>query len=216
MTFSIDAFKSAMDRYGGPARNNIFSVQFSSLQTGSAWETSEFNSRDLMFFCKAVTLPGISLSVFDYRPTNIEMPQSVPFAMNHEQLECVFIVEDQHKVYSYFHNWMQQIINYNTDGLSGGAVQSPSNDTNYYQMPYELGYKKDYVQTMTIRKYSKSPTLNNDNYTCSIYGVYPTSIGSTTLSWDENDTYTVLPVSFSYTSFIMSGVTPNLELENTE
>lgn len=216
MTFSIDAFKSTMDRYGGPARNNIFSVQFSSLQTGSAWETLEFNSRDLMFFCKAVTLPGISLSVFDYRPTNIEMPQSVPFAMNHEQLECVFIVEDQHKVYSYFHNWMQQIINYNTDGLSGGAVQSPSNDTNYYQMPYELGYKKDYIQTMTIRKYSKSPTINNDNYTCSIYGVYPTSIGSTTLSWDENDTYTVLPVSFSYTSLIMSGVTPNLELENTE
>ena len=214
MTFSIDAFKSTMDRYGGPSRNNIFSVQFSSLQNGSAWETQDFNSRDLMFFCKAVTLPGISLSVFDYKPTNIEMPQSVPFAMNHEQLECVFIVEDKHKVFSYFHNWMQQIINFNTDGVSGGVVQSPSNGTNFYQYPYELGYKKDYVQTMTIRKYSKSPGL--DGYTCSVYGVFPTSIGSTTLSWDENDTYTTLPVSFSYTSLIMSGVTPNLELENTE
>lgn len=212
MAFSISQFKSALERHGGPARNNLFEVSFNS-PNSTRWSDSTFNNDDLRFFCKAATLPGISLTTFDYRPTNIEMPQSLPFAVNHEQLECVFIVDDRHRVYRYFHRWLQQIVNYNTDGYSPGSAVPSTAGSNGAQYPWEFGYKKEYSQIMTLRKFSRDllADVAENQYICQMFGVYPTSIGSTTLSWEENDTYSVLPVSFSYTSLIMSGVAPNIE-----
>ena len=204
MPFNINTFKATLDKYGGLSRNNIFEVQFDS-PNASKWMPVGYDSSDLPFFCKTVTFPGIGFGVFDYRPTNIELPRSVPFAMNHDQLECIFMVDDAHKMLAYFHKWSQQIINYNVNGK-----------INTNQLPYELGYKKDYIQTMTIRKYSKNPVVTydtaglpisatNDSYVCQLSEVFPVAIGSLSLSWDENDTFSVLPVSFSYSSIIYSG-----------
>lgn len=208
MAFNIADFKSTIEKHGGPGKNNLFEVSLSSPK--ALWSDERFGNTDVKFFCKTATLPGISLSVFDYRPTNIEMPQSIPFAINHEQLECVFIVDDNHDVYRYFHRWMQEIVNYNHDGHSPESI-NPNSRSGAYQYPYELGYKKDYAQTMTVRKYSKyqpTPAALN-SYVCTLQGVYPTSIGSTTMSW-EDDSYTTLSVSFSYSSIIMSGVQANV------
>ena len=210
MPFNITQFKSVLEHYGGPSKNNLFEVRFSGAQT--PWADANFGNNELRFFCKTATFPGISLSVFDYRPNNIEVPQSLPFAVNHEQLECIFIVDDTHNVYSYFHRWMQEVVNYNTDGSSPDSVNPTFfGIDNHRHYPYEIGYKKDYAQTMTITKYAKHPTLGQQKpeYTCTLYGVFPTSIGSTSLSW-EDDSYTVLPVSLSYSSFTMSGVQQNI------
>ena len=208
MAFNIADFKSTIEKHGGPGKNNLFEVSLTSPK--ALWSDERFGNTDVKFFCKTATLPGISLSVFDYRPTNIEMPQSIPYALNHEQLECVFIVDDNHDVYRYFHRWMQEIVNYNTDGHSPESI-NPNCRSGEYQYRYELGYKKDYAQTMTVRKYSKyQPTPSALNsYVCTLQGVYPTSIGSTTMSW-EDDSYTTLSVSFSYSSIIMSGVQANV------
>ena len=54
MPFSINEFKSQMDWFGGPAKGSLFQVQI----TG-AKATSRANERDMLFFCKNATIPGM-------------------------------------------------------------------------------------------------------------------------------------------------------------
>ena len=202
MAFNIDKFKSTIDKYGGIARNNLFEVQFSGFE-----EDSTITKKDLVFFCSSVVFPGITLNVFDYRPNNVELAQSLPFSMGHEQLECIFLIDDRHKVLEYFHSWMKKIVNYSVDGVMDGPADGTSISNGGTQYPYEFGYKEDYAQTMQIKKYSKTSELV---YQCNIKNVYPVNLGSSTLSWDNNDSYSTLPIAFSYTDFKMIGTTPNI------
>ena len=203
MVFSIDQFRAALDRQGGLARINVFEVVFSATGTSQAWNTPEFNNGDLKFFCQTVTFPGVSVDVFDYRPNNIEVAQSMPYAIGHQQLECVFMVDDRHKVMNYFHQWMRRISNYASPVGDQNPLTQPKN-----QFSYELGYKSDYAQSMSITMYSRSPVYENgvsqtNGYLCRLTDVYPVQVGSLTLSWNANDEYGTLPVSLSYGSMEM-------------
>ena len=210
MAFNINEFSSKIQSYGGLARNNTFEVTFSPSDIADPLFSSEFPGSDLRFFCSNVTVPGISLATFDYRPTNVEMPQSIPFAMNHEQLETVFMVDDKHNVLRYFHKWMERVINYNTAG-DGATLLTGLRGSDGIQQPYEIGYKNDYTKIMTVRKFSRNILATNvigesrfQLYTYKFEGVYPVQVGSLNLAWAENDTYTTLPVSFSYSSMKVS------------
>jgi hypothetical protein len=208
MAFSIDQFRNTLDVYGGPARNNLFMVTLT--DNGNGFGTQDFDNRDLQFFCKTVTMPGVTLNVFDYRPNTIDMPQSMPFAMHYQSLECSFIVDDQHNVMRYFHNWMRRVMNFRPVGAPG--ADSFSNN----QLSYEIGYKRDYAQTMTITKFSRNASTvssvarngtafqYDSKYECKLFDVYPVHVSGTNLSWADNDSYTELPVAFSYSSFEMS------------
>lgn len=208
MAFNINEFKGAIDKQGGLARLNVFEVMFSGgmSPTGDesdrAWITNEFGNRDLKFFCQTVTFPGVSVEVFNHRPNTIDIAQSIPYAIGQQSLECVFMVDDKHQVLNYFHSWMRRISNYSYGGSPAAAPTSTSH------RPFELGYKKEYTQSMSIVMYSRSPssslsspgTTRNGGYVCTLHGVYPVQIGSMTLSWNANDEYGTLPVSFSYSS----------------
>lgn len=202
MPFNISEFKATLDKYGGISRNNLFEVQFTGFE-----DDNGMPKKDLVFFCSSVMFPGVTLNVFDYRPNNVELTQSLPFAMGHEQLECVFMVDESHKVLEYFHRWMQKIVNYSVDGIMDGPSLGTTSTNGGKQYPYEFGYKEDYVQTMLIKKYTKTSELV---YQCSLKNVYPVNLGSATLAWDNNDSYTVMPIAFSYSDFKMSGAVPNL------
>lgn len=204
MAFNINEFKSAIDKQGGLARLNVFEVMFwrsmspPNDENDRAWATNEFGNRDLKFFCQTVTFPGVSVEAFNYRPNTIDIPQSIPFAIGQQPLECVFMVDDKHRVLNYFHSWMRRITNYS----SGGSQTATPTSSNH--MPFELGYKKEYTQSMSIVMYSRSPSPSkapyNNGYMCTLHGVYPVQVGNMTLSWNANDEYGTLPISFSYSS----------------
>lgn len=207
MPFNISEFKSAIEKRGGLARTNIFEVRFSSgtpfgVDNSKKWLSSEFNNRDLRFFCQTVTFPGIRLEVFNHRPNHNDPIQSIPFALGSSELECVFMLDDEHRVMNYMHSWMKRISNYSPASNIGVPVTLASNT-----LLYELGYKKDYTQYMTIIMYSKSPSPTGmgtvgigDGYVCALSDVYPVAVGGTTLSWNASNEYGALPVSFSFSS----------------
>lgn len=203
MAFSIDAFRAAIDKQGGLARLNVFEVRFSraSVKGDSdtpPWAGNGITNRDLRFFCQTVTLPGIGVDTFNHRPNNIDIMQSFPQAIARQDLECVFMIDDKHEILDYFHSWMRNIVNYSSDGM-----QTPTTKSEH--LIYELGYKKEYSQTMDIVVYSRSPqyTGGSNGYICRLRGVYPVQIGHLLLSWNANDEYGTLPVSFSFESFDM-------------
>jgi hypothetical protein len=194
MTFNISDFKSKVDQYGGLARTSFFVVSI--FEKNIDRPSNEFMpSGDLRFFCKTVTLPGINLTVNEFRPQGFGLPQSIPLGMTSDSLNCVFMMDSDHKVLSFFHEWMQRVVNYD---MSGGVFSSV--DDTY---PYEMGYKKEYALDMEIRFYSAHDP--NSFYLCTLKDVYPTQIGGLTLSWEDNNSIANLSVNFSYSEIKMQG-----------
>jgi hypothetical protein len=226
MPFNINEFRSTLDKHGGLARPNLFTVEFAGNQQNLIWNNDQFDNRDLKFFCQTATFPGVTVNVFEYRPNNIDTPQSIPVSIGHQQVECVFMVDDNYRVLNYLHSWMRQIVNFTTGGIPGAALALPGTEnTANQQFPYELGYKKDYTQSMIITMYSRSPssrtqatdsspgTIHYDNkYVCRLYDVYPVQVGGISLEWGINDSYSTVPVSFSYSAFDMTTLSDGVEV----
>ena len=197
MAFSIDDFRAALDKYGGLARPNIFQVEFYGNSKNTLWVDPKFNNRDVPFFCQTITFPGTSVNTFEYRPNNLDIQRAMPVSIGYQQLECVFMIDNDYNVMDYLHTWMMQIVNY-----SGNVITPPSASPSTTNLqPYEIGYKKDYSQTMQITSYSKSPGVSSNGYKCILYDVHPVQVGSVNLEWDNNQSYMTVPVSFSYSKY---------------
>jgi hypothetical protein len=192
MTFNINDFKAKINQYGGLARTSFFVVSIFEKNIDRP-SNQYMPSGDLRFFCKSVNMPSINLAVTDFKPQGFGMAHTMPIGINSDPLSCIFILDSDHKVLSFFHEWIQRVVNYD---LSGGAFSSV--DDKY---PYEIGYKKEYALDMEIRFYSTHD--ENAFYLCTLKDVYPTQIGSINLSWEENNSLASLPVSFSYSEIRM-------------
>lgn len=191
---NITEFKNTIHRFNGPARPNLFYVEIfgNNSQYIQDWE--------LRAFCKTATFPGINFQTFDYKPNNIGISTQMPVGINAEPMNCIFIMDSKHLVLRFFHEWMQKIVNWNTTNLNGNKDLYLSIDN---QLPYEIGYRKDYSATMKITFFEAENT--NSNYSVTLYDVFPTNIGSVTLSWDENDSIATLPVNFTYERMSFDG-----------
>lgn len=190
-----------MDRYGGPARQNLFVVELSPTN-------SEFIPvNDLRFFCKTVSVPGINLNVAEYKPYGFGLDQAMPMGLNKDPLTCIFMLDSNHRVLSFFHEWMQSIVNYDTSrGINAPSGSDPDH------LPYEIGYKKDFSVRMTIRIFSSSD--RDVFYECVLDGVYPIQVSPLEMSWESNNTISTLPVTFSYSDIKMQGTRAGEVLNN--
>lgn len=186
MPFSINEFKSRMDQYGGPAKTSLFTVELVGTP-GNPY----IRDNELLFFCKNVTMPGIDIETISYRPNGIDLPQSMPTAISAQPLSCIFMLDSDHQVLSFFHSWMQKVVNYGTQGGLFASIDD--------QLPYELGYKDEYSCRMVIRYYSNDATNTQTKfYEVILDGVYPTTVAGIDLAWENNDSIATLPVAFSY------------------
>jgi hypothetical protein len=209
MPFSIDQFNSKLNQVGGLARSNVFEVELlptrvNGFPTVIQTQNSSLAGLEPRFFCQTVSLPSLNVESFLYRPNNIDMARSMPRVVGHGDLECVFMVDDQHKIAEFFHTWMRIIANYS---------DTPFGD----QLPYELGYKTDYACNMIIRMYSRTPVngrVGGTFYQCQLFDVYPVQVGSITLEWAINDSYMTLPVTFSYSNIDMKRYTDGIVVDN--
>ena len=187
--FNINDFKATIGLYGGPARNNLFVVEFTNTQS------TFIGGADLRFFCQAAKLPGIDINSMDYKQQGFGLPQSMPMNLSPGALTSVFMLDSNHSILSFFHEWMQKVINYD---VSGGILSQVNN-----RLPYEIGYKDDYVTNMVVKHYSS--TNVNQYYEYIFYDVFPTQIDGVTLSWSDNDSYASVPVNFSYSGMNFKG-----------
>lgn len=189
MVFNLNDFKAKLEQYGGPARKNLFTVEFVSANQTQI-------ERDLIFFCKDVNLPGIQLDTFEYRSDGYNMPQSMPMGIQKEPLSCVIMLDDSHTILRFFHEWMQKILNYDE---SSGRTAPRAGDNEH--LPYEVNYKSEYAARMVVKIYS----LDGSFYEIVFDGVYPTHLGSMSLGWAMNGDMNDLTVAFSYSSMKVSG-----------
>lgn len=189
MSFRISDFKTTMDKFGGPARPNLFEViLFKDAEPGS-----NMDSRNISFFCTGVNFPGVSVE--QGTMTNVaQLPTSFPMRMTPQPITCTFLLDSNHNVLSFMHNWLQRVMNFSTKTGTFGAIDGE-------QLPYELGYKDDYACRMSIRHYSTESLGKGSEakyYETVLDNIYPYQISDTSLAWDSNDQFTTITVSFSY------------------
>jgi hypothetical protein len=192
MPFNINEFKSTLNKYGGPARKNLYVVEIASAPAGN----DGMSVRDLRFFCQVAQVPGLNFSVADYYPNGFGTRQSIPTAMVPDTFNAVFMLDSDHNVLRFFHQWMQSVINYN---YADGAFSQVDN-----QLPYEVGYKSEFATQITIKHYS---TDSQDVfYEYILADAFPTQISGVDVSWGDNDSYATVTVNFAYAHMFMNGV----------
>ncbi|RTK97645.1 MAG: hypothetical protein EKK64_00960 [Neisseriaceae bacterium] len=189
MVFNLNDFKAKLEQYGGPAKKNLFTVEFVSNEQTQI-------ERDLIFFCKDINLPGLQLDVMEYRSDGFNMPQALPMGLQKDVLSCLIMLDDSHSILRFFHEWFQKVLNYDE---SNGKAAPRAGDSSH--LPYEINYKSDYAARMIVKIYS----INGSFYEIIFDGVYPINIGSLALGWGFNGDTNELNVSFSYSSIKVEG-----------
>lgn len=190
--FNINDFKTTFDSYGGPQRLNLFVVELYGA------DSRFVDTRDLRFFCKTVSIPEMNLDYIQNKPNSLGIQQHMPVGMQAGSLSAQFMLDSNHNILAFFHEWMQAIYNYD---YSSGSLAPNSRDRD--QLPYEIGYKSEYALNMVVRFYSYFDKTQFYEFTFT--DVFPISIGAIDMSWDANDSYAVLPIGFSYSSMKVSG-----------
>ena len=192
MAFNISQFKSQMDWFGGPARGSLFEVQI--FPKGS--NNSRVNSRDLVFFCKNASIPGMTINAAENNQVG-QLRKMMPMQVNPEPVQAIFMLDSDHQVLTFFHNWIQNIVNYSTAAGAFSEVEG--------RLPFEIGYKEDYACRVVIRHYATHYEQSGSFYEVILDDAFPIMIGDVDLAWENTDQYAVLPVSFQYDRIQFTG-----------
>lgn len=195
MAFNIHQFKSAMDRHGGNARTSLFEVILTSLNyNNNEIVPGIITDADLRFFCQSVSVPGINLETTYYRATGVGMPESLPMTIQPEPLNCVFMLDSNHRVMTFFHRWISNVMNV------GGAMGDNSNGLPIHQIEYKDNYA---AKSLIVRHYSTHDPFNFYEY--KYEKVYPTQVSNIDLAWANKDQIATITVNFSYSKMLYSG-----------
>lgn len=186
MSFNINEFKSTMNKYGGPAKKNLFVVEIAN----GPVQSDGMTARDLRFFCQTASVPGLNLTVADYYPNGFGAKQSIPVSITQDQFNAVFMLDSDHMVLRFFHQWVQQVLNYN---YAQGAFSQVGN-----QLPYEVGYKNDFACNIVIKHYSTNSDGTGGYYEYTLHDAFPTQVSGVDVSWADNDSFATSTINFAY------------------
>lgn len=192
MAFNISEFKSQMDYFGGTAKGSLFEVQI----IGPKGVKSRANSRDMIFFCKNASIPGMVFNVAQDEKVG-QLRKMMPMTWNPEPVQTIFMLDSDHQVMSFFHSWAQQVVNFSTAAGSFAEVDGA--------LPFEVGYKDEYACRIIIRQYSTNYLQSGQYYEVVLDNAFPIQIGDVDLAWENSDSFSVLPVSFQYDAIQFTG-----------
>jgi len=191
MSFDLREFRGNMNKYG-LARDNLFIVNITPPRAGI---DVDMPHKDLQFFCKSVQLPSMNINTTPVMNRGFGSNERRPTGMEYDNLNTIFLIDSEYKVKSFFHAWMQRVINFNSvDGydrvLEGTRM-----------LPFEMGYLDDFKGKVTVYVYSYGDRSFTFKY--EFEHVYPVSMGSVDLAWENNGQVLSAPVSFVYEKFKM-------------
>jgi hypothetical protein len=209
MSFNISEFSTKVKQYG-LAKSNLFFIQIAVPPTirNELRDIKVLN--DLRFFCRSVTLPEMDLITTDIQQQGFGAIQRRPQGMNFPLLPTTFMVDSEFGVMKFFHRWTQAIINYDTSSGSRSVVNN--------QLPFEMGYKKEYqtVMKVTVFSFGDAGSTKNSVYEYEFGGVYPVNVGNLSEDWESHSDVMVLPVGFTYDTMKLTGARSGIALQSQD
>ena len=169
--FSTADLKSAMNKHGGFARGNKYTVMISKPKKLA------IIPEDLQLMCETVSLPTRSAATNElslYGPV-----QSFPYRFTFTEASLQFYVTEDFAIKKIFDAWQEIII----DPVSG-----------------DLGYFDDYKCNIAIKKYSSGDdnTSSWPDYSVKLIDAWPSIIGEIALGHSLGGDVLRLPVTFQF------------------
>ena len=168
MAGSISTFKSSFTT--DLARPSRFDVQF---PIPLALFPYRNTSQQLTLRCEAAQLPSRTLATTEQK-IGANPVEKYPYMSNYNEASMTFIVSDDMSEKNFFDAWIELI--------------NPS-------YSYNLGYKDDFVSTITINQYD---VTNHKSYSINLIDAYPIVVNQLDLNWSSTDAHK-LTVVFAYT-----------------
>lgn len=198
MAFNISRFKSTIDRYGGLAHGALYEVSVSKARE----ENSALDPQtEFQFFCSNAVIPGIQIETVPFNAV-AQMPTMFPIGITNTPINLTFLVDSDHQILTFFHNWIQRVMNYSTKDGPFSAINGEYDA--YGQLPYEMGYKDEYSCRMSIKHFSND-SAGEKYYEVVLDNIFPYSLTDIDVAWDRNDQYLTMQVSFAYDRIWYSG-----------
>lgn len=191
--FKISDFISSIDR-SGVLKSNRYVVEIPIPEYMKSTFSAADESRLLSLRCENANLPGMAFTSLNNVPRfGYGAPETIPYGVTFDNFNLTFLLDARAKVYEYFYEWTNSIVNYRARGQSTGARSGPAR-----MNVYEVGYKDKYVSDIKIHTYD---TTDTRVMTHVAYRSYPTFLPTTPLGWGSNDELIKLTIEFSCTDF---------------
>lgn len=194
---SIIDIMGIINKYNGLAGSNRFAVQITPPPSLVS------DARDIMFLCETVNIPGITFNTDTIKHKGYGLTEQRPIGLTFDDVTSTFFVDNKGFTLGFFQKWMQLVEsfdpNHSRKRVDGMSLES-------------FNYPEDYEATINI--YYKDAT-NEDFMVYTLEKAFPTTMGSTTLGWEMNDTLARFAITFTYKSY-STGVTSEVETTDNQ
>lgn len=207
MAFSLNEFRGEIRAHGTQPLNSFQLIlnQPEGLQMPGNGLRGIFNEgleltrqRQISLRCVEATFPGMSLMTkddvvrFGYGPVDKTVHGAV-----FSDITTGIILDSKGLVLEYFNKWHSMIINTDSsDGMDDASGTAPAGGgKTEARMPYEINYKDNYATTLQVIQLD---TKRKKVIQCTAHKAFPLTIGDISMRWDSNDSFAILPVTFSY------------------
>lgn len=173
------------------------------------WATDEDidTTRDLMFFCEAINLPGASLVPIDHKRLGVGPFDRRPSNIIPAEISATFMLDTAGKNLSFFQRWISHIVMMDASKPGHDRV---SDGARFGQVAYRKTYLSPTIKIHTIDQ------AGNKIATLTAFECWPSLIGDVTLGWAQNDEYARCQVNFQlryFTTEEFEPTAPGLERE---
>src|SRR6056300_236038 len=169
MAFNIKDFTAGIAK-SGLAANNLFIVRIG-VPPALINDNNSDIPQTLTLLCKAAQIPSTAIQTNPIQVNGMGNPERRPVNMTFNELPTTFMVDGEFRILRFFQRWQQMIINYDQNQL---------NSTVTGRLPFQMGYKDEYVSTVEVITYSYNSS--QVMYVHSFKNAFPTSIGDITLA----------------------------------
>lgn len=210
MPFNIDQFVGNVSR-SGTLQTNRFEVRMRppGVVAGRGrqyYGTADEMSRLLTFRAQEVKVPGVNMDTYDHRRYGVGPRQKTVTNVNFSDVGITFLETSENEVFKFFYDWTNYIFDYS--GIGGARLGQVN-----YPASFTAQYREDYSTDIEIHVYNAAGTTKTENMPTvedsevkpvtiiHMFEAYPTSIGDSSLSWDNNNSLYKVNVSFTFTSW---------------
>lgn len=184
MAFNINEILSNINRYGGLTKTSRFSLMI----TAPPWSQSQSEARLIEMFCDTAALPGLTFATNDVKNLGYGPTFKLPHTPIYSDVDATIMLDQQGVILKFFHNWMQNIININSDG-------SPSESGYNGAKMWSVQYPSNYVTTISIMLYDDTA---QEIVVYGLHEAYPIRIGQPLVDWAAQNGVLRLPVTFTF------------------
>jgi hypothetical protein len=159
---------------------------------GSTFLTSVIgDSKKLSMLCNSASLPGAQVLSSDHRRQNYGTFDRRPFGIQVTDIPITFFVDNGGYILTFFNEWFNNIINYNF--AMGEHAASGTN-----QQLFEVNYRQHYLCTIKIHTFDHT---GKEILSYELSEAFPIQMGDITVAWSENDSFSVLPIQFTFRTY---------------